>query len=195
MDSESLRLSNRINKNQKAIEAYTGSKTLMPVGSILAWVKEDIPAGWLWCNGQSVSKAKYSELFAAIGTTYGDDGDNFLLPNFTGRVPVGQNPSDSSFNTLGEIGGSKTVTLTSSHVPSHRHTINHGHGASSGANNYSHTHSISHTHASTTTGSDGHNYAYGFGSSGSEKVGTYLLIQTIRMSAVIVTLSYVYHWR
>jgi hypothetical protein len=39
-----------------------------------------------------------------------------------GRVPVGQNTSDSDFNTLEETGGAKTHTLTTSQIPSHTHT-------------------------------------------------------------------------
>jgi hypothetical protein len=40
-----------------------------------------------------------------------------------GRVPVGQNTSDSDFNTLEETGGAKTHTLTLSEIPSHRHEV------------------------------------------------------------------------
>ena len=42
-----------------------------------------------------------------------------------GRVPVGIDPSQSEFNTLGETGGAKTHTLTSaqSGLPSHYHRV------------------------------------------------------------------------
>jgi hypothetical protein len=41
--------------------------------------------GWLKCDGGTVSKNDYPHLFAAIGTTYGGDGNpNFELPDLRG---------------------------------------------------------------------------------------------------------------
>ena len=42
----------------------------------------------------------------------------------TGRVPVGVNTSDSSFNTVEKTGGEKAHTLTVQEMPSHNHSIN-----------------------------------------------------------------------
>ena len=39
----------------------------------------------------------------------------------SGRVPVGVNTSDSSFNTVEKTGGEKTHTLTNDEMPSHNH--------------------------------------------------------------------------
>ena len=72
----------------------------------------------------------------------------------SGRVPVGINTSDTDFDTVEEIGGSKSVTLTSAQcgVPAHTHSLNnHVHGLNShthGLNNHkhslgNHTHSVS----------------------------------------------------
>ena len=41
-----------------------------------------------------------------------------------GRVIVGQNSSESEFDTLNETGGAKTHTLSVSELPAHTHTIN-----------------------------------------------------------------------
>jgi len=41
----------------------------------------------------------------------------------SGRVPVCVNTSDSNFNTVEETGGASTVTLTTSQIPSHTHTV------------------------------------------------------------------------
>ncbi len=43
-----------------------------------------------------------------------------------GRVPVGVNTSDSSFNTVEKTGGEKTHTLTIAEMPSHTHRLNRG---------------------------------------------------------------------
>ena len=40
-----------------------------------------------------------------------------------GRVPVSVDTTDSNFNTVEKTGGAETVTLTTSQMPSHTHTI------------------------------------------------------------------------
>jgi microcystin-dependent protein len=62
-------------------------------------------------------------LFSLIGTMYGGDGVNtFALPDFRGRAPIGQGSGPGLSNyTVGEIGGSETVTLTWSQMPQHAH--------------------------------------------------------------------------
>lgn len=49
----------------------------------------NIPAGFLLCNGASVSKTTYPALFAVIGYTYGGSGDYFSLPNLTDKFIEG----------------------------------------------------------------------------------------------------------
>lgn len=114
MDSESLRLSNRISKNKKAIQAYSTQKTMMPIGSMLIWTCENLPAGWLLCDGTAVKRTNYKDLFKAIGTTYGNGDGNttFNLPNLKGKFPLG------ATGPLGVIGNAKTITPTSSQTPS-----------------------------------------------------------------------------
>lgn len=50
-----------------------------------------IPAKWLLCYGQAVSRATYADLFAVIGTTWGagDGTTTFNLPDLRGRVMAG----------------------------------------------------------------------------------------------------------
>ena len=40
-------------------------------GKVEYFASDSVPRGWLKCNGQAVSRALYSDLFAKIGTTYG----------------------------------------------------------------------------------------------------------------------------
>lgn len=50
----------------------------------------DIPAGFLLCNGASVLRDTYPDLFKVIGTTYGADDDlHFNLPNLIGKFAEG----------------------------------------------------------------------------------------------------------
>jgi len=47
----------------------------------------------------------------------------------TGRVLVGHDAGDTDFDTVEEIGGAKTVTLTEAQLPTHTHVQNaHSHG-------------------------------------------------------------------
>lgn len=51
-------------------------------GLILLWGGKGTPEGYLLCDGKSVNKADYPELFDAIGTTWGsDDSKTFKLPD------------------------------------------------------------------------------------------------------------------
>jgi microcystin-dependent protein len=83
------------------------------------------PKGWAFCDGQILPLSQNTALFSLLGTTYGGDGkSNFALPNMQGNAPMhpGQGPG-LSLHDLGETGGSETVTLLQSEIPSHNHTM------------------------------------------------------------------------
>jgi microcystin-dependent protein len=81
------------------------------------------PKGWAFCDGQILPLSQNTALFSLLGTTYGGDGkSNFALPNFQGNAPMhpGQGPG-LWLHDLGETGGSDTVSLLESEIPSHSH--------------------------------------------------------------------------
>ena len=83
------------------------------------------PKGWAWCDGQLLPLSQNTALFSLLGTTYGGNGkSNFALPDLQGRAPMhpGQGPG-LSLHDLGETGGSETVTLLESEIPSHSHAL------------------------------------------------------------------------
>jgi len=83
------------------------------------------PKGWAWCDGQLLPLSQNTALFSLLGTTYGGNGkSNFALPDLQGRAPMhpGQGPG-LSLHDLGETGGSETVTLLESEIPSHSHQV------------------------------------------------------------------------
>ena len=85
------------------------------------------PTGWAFCNGQLLPISQNTALFSLLGTTYGGDGKStFALPNLQGSSAMhpGQGPG-LSLHDLGETGGSETVTLLNSEIPSHMHVL-HG---------------------------------------------------------------------
>lgn len=65
---------------------------IVPVGAILPYGGTNAPSGYLMCNGQAVSRTKYSVLFSVIGTAYGagDGSTTFNLPSLSqGQTPIG----------------------------------------------------------------------------------------------------------
>jgi len=83
------------------------------------------PKGWAFCDGQILPLSQNTALFSLLGTTYGGDGkSNFALPDMQGNAPMhpGKGPG-LSLHDLGESGGSETVTLLESEIPSHSHAL------------------------------------------------------------------------
>ena len=58
----------------------------LPAGVILPYGNASTPTNYFLCDGSAVSKTTYSTLFSAIGTTWGDSGANFLLPDGEGAI-------------------------------------------------------------------------------------------------------------
>ena len=62
-----------------------------PIGMISDFAGPNAPPGWLVCDGRSVSRVTYSDLFAVVGGYWGsgDGSTTFNLPNLIGRSGVG----------------------------------------------------------------------------------------------------------
>ena len=125
----------------------------IPSGIITMWsgASNDIPSGWWLCDGQN-------------GT-----------PDLRNRFIVG---AGSSYE-VGNIGGSDTVTLSSSQIPAHTHSVSLT-AASSGSHTHNDTFAVSlsdlkissagshtHTYSKVSTG-----YARGGNSAGFDTVGS-----------------------
>ncbi len=89
------------------------------VGEIKLWSGENIPAGWLACNGQSLSVASYLPLYTVLGNLYGGDSTTFNLPDLRDRTVRGLN---TTTQLLGSTTGSDYVTITNNNLPQHSHT-------------------------------------------------------------------------
>lgn len=70
--------------NLSEIRPYTDQ--LIGVSDIKLITGTTVPKGWLACNGASLAKSAYSDLFAKIGTTYGGNSTNFSLPTISAPV-------------------------------------------------------------------------------------------------------------
>ena len=127
-----------INTNDNTLFYYNGSTLIgvggsgssatndsLPIGMIMPSASQGSITDWLLCDGSAVSRTEYSELYNAIGTTYGsgDGSTTFNLPNIAGKMIVGLDVDDEDFNEVGKTGGSKTHTQTVEELASHNHEL------------------------------------------------------------------------
>jgi microcystin-dependent protein len=94
------------------------------IGEIRAVGFNFAPVGWAFCNGATLSISDYDTLFVLLGTTFGGDGQTtFNLPNLNGRVAVHMGTGTTGTIQIGEISGTEDVTLTSTQLPNHTHSV------------------------------------------------------------------------
>lgn len=113
-----------------------GGGTSVPIATIFDYAGSVAPAGWVLCEGQSLSTTgTYANLYAVLGYAYGGSGASFNVPDFRDKSSVGK----SSTKALGSTGGVADTVL-----PLHTHgQTGHVHSASTSVTGGSHTHSFS----------------------------------------------------
>lgn len=154
---------NRSTKNDTVLVFRSGSGLIketrdvfvgdlgVPVGTILPFAGQNVPYGYLLCDGSEVERSKYSDLYDVIGFAYGVASlgvNTFRLPDLRGRFPLGRDNMDNGgtvpnssggyvdagggnvdritgtdADTLGGAGGSDTTTLEVKHLPDHEHNL------------------------------------------------------------------------
>ena len=106
------------------------------VGEVRMFCGNFAPNGWAFCNGQLLPISQNTALFSLLGTNYGGDGrSNFGLPNLQGAFPMHAGSSAGPGLTprsVGETGGSDSVTLTTAQLPAHGHAMQAVSGATTG---------------------------------------------------------------
>ena len=88
----------------------------IPTGMLLPFAGTVVPEGFLLCNGANVSRTDYANLFAAIGTKWGegDGSTTFTLPNFNDRFIEGTTDTEKvgQYLEAGAPNMTGTVSLT-----------------------------------------------------------------------------------
>lgn len=109
----------------------------VPIGTVLPYAATSVPANWLLCAGQAVSRTAYADLFTLIGTTYGsgDGSTTFNLPDLRGRTIAGKDDMNGSAANritaaiagfsgtgLGNAGGDQNLHAHGHTQNAHNHT-------------------------------------------------------------------------
>lgn len=86
----------------------------LPIGVLMYYPSSSIPYGWLFCDGSTVSRTTYANLYAAIGTTYGvgDGTTTFTLPDVRGQFIRSWAGSTSTAAVVTGSIASTTLTVT-----------------------------------------------------------------------------------
>lgn len=86
------------------------------------------PRGWAHCNGQLLPISQNTALFSLLGTTFGGNGKTtFALPNLDRQFAMAPGAGPGlSLRDLGETTGQESVSLQTSEVPPHTHTLRAG---------------------------------------------------------------------
>ncbi len=103
----------------------TGGALGDTLGFIYDFAGNFAPSGTVPTNGELLSISSNTALYSLFGTTYGGNGvTTFGVPNLQGTVGIGVGTGPGlSTQVLGAATGSPTVTLSTSQIPPHDHTL------------------------------------------------------------------------
>ena len=167
-------------KHNHAMDEVTGLVALLSAkldarvryvpGQIIVTAGKQTPPYTLLCNGAAISRTQYADLFAAIGTTYGEgDGvTTFNVPRLGEGTVIKATVDVSKIGTY-SAGSILTHThgASSAEAGDHGHSVTlaagggHSHGASAGGVG-DHAHGAwtdgqgNHAHSGATAGAGGH---------------------------------------
>jgi len=99
-----------------------------PTGSVIYSAANAAPTGFIKANGATLSRSTYSDLFAAIGTTYGagDGSTTFLVPDLRGEFMRGFD--DGRGVDQSRVFGSLQADDFKSHIHTRAATNGYGYG-------------------------------------------------------------------
>jgi microcystin-dependent protein len=113
---------------------YLDVPNVTPVGSVVMWCGtiSNYPTGWAVCNGAELLITTYTTLYNVLtnsGTVFpfgantngsgGAGSTHFRMPNMVDKFIAGA----GSAYSVGATGGADSVTLDTTQIPSHNHTL------------------------------------------------------------------------
>lgn len=95
-------------------------------GDLKPWPGASVPSGWVTCDGRTLNRTAYADLFAVIGTTWGpgDGATTFNIPDLRGRALIGAGHGTGlADRVLAATGGVESNALTVGQLPAHSHPV------------------------------------------------------------------------
>jgi microcystin-dependent protein len=110
---------------RKVTRAVFFDDLAVPIGAIFPWAGqadnwEDVPEGYLLCDGSEIEVYRYRELFNIVGnlyngsrplTTVSTSGGTFRLPDLRGRFPLGYQLMDNNLTVPFPAGAAANVSV------------------------------------------------------------------------------------
>lgn len=106
---------------------------MRPIGWILPNFLETLPDYMLPCQGQTVARADYPNLWDAIHPSMRLIGDLIQIPDMRERYLRGLDDAEGNIN---DMYGSDEITIVEENLPPHNHDISHGHSSPPHAHTY-----------------------------------------------------------
>ena len=101
-------------------------------GMIAPFAMSSAPTGWLTCDGTAVSRTTYSDLYTAIGTTWGsgDGTTTFNLPDLRGAFLRGTGSHGTSNMANGnDFAGPSVGSFENDQIQEHGHNLDNNDGS------------------------------------------------------------------
>jgi len=157
---------------QAATKGYVDGLTGAPSGIIMAFGGTSAPTGFLVCDGSAVSRSTYSDLFAAIGVTWGSGNGSttFNVPDLRGAFLRGSGTSSLDPSSPRSVGSFQAEAY-----------LNHSHTASSSVSDPGHAHSYGTFNTAglgVSNGAAGINYITTGATGGTASAGTGVSVST-----------------
>lgn len=117
-----LSLTDTLNAVEAMMTAYYNGGDHCMIGTLCTYFTTDPPVGVLPCDGGTYDRVDYPVLYDLIDSFYVVDADQFTTPDLRGRAIIGEGSGAGlATRDLGDLGGSETVTLDITEMPSHTH--------------------------------------------------------------------------
>lgn len=98
-------------------DAFDDMRECALIGSIVSYIRQDLPSGVLPCNGSVYQVADYPLLAAVLPALFIVGDGTFVTPNIDGRFIVGE----GNGRIMLDIGGEESHALTIDEMPTHSH--------------------------------------------------------------------------
>ena len=116
--SDATKLQYGLNSNAIPDDVFKCLFPAMPTGTISWLASETIPSGFLKCDGSSVAKEDYPELYSVIGDTFGTGTDTtFQLPDLRAKFIRGAGTNGDYSATFGKTQGGSILISNSGRFP------------------------------------------------------------------------------